>query len=56
LPTTRTSVAAGTTTWCPACGASPSVYVIIYSLEPNDDVLIVRVIPGDRDIPRLLRQ
>jgi toxin ParE1/3/4 len=30
-------------------------YVILYSVEPNDDVLIVRVIPGDRDIPSLLR-
>ena len=30
-------------------------YVILYSVEPNGDVLIVRVIPGDRDIPTLIR-
>lgn len=30
-------------------------YVILYSVEPNGDVLIVRVIPGDRDIPALIR-
>src|SRR2546425_391036 len=30
-------------------------YVILYSVEPGDDVLIVRVIPGDRDIPALIR-
>lgn len=32
-----------------------SRYVILYSVEPNGDVLIVRVIPGDRDIPALIR-
>src|SRR2546421_567160 len=30
-------------------------YVILYSVEPNKDVLIARVIPGDRDIPSVLR-
>jgi toxin ParE1/3/4 len=30
-------------------------YVIFYTVEPNEDVLIVRVIPGDRDIPALFR-
>jgi toxin ParE1/3/4 len=30
-------------------------YVIIYRALPNGDVLIVRVIPGERDIPPLLR-
>jgi toxin ParE1/3/4 len=30
-------------------------YVILYSVEPNGDVLIVRVIPGDRDIPAIIR-
>ena len=30
-------------------------YVILYRVEANGDVLIVRVIPGDRDIPALIR-
>ena len=30
-------------------------YVILYSLESGRDVLIVRVIPGERDIPAILR-
>ena len=30
-------------------------YVIVYSVEPKGDVLIVRVIPGDRDLPTLIR-
>src|SRR5262250_1901013 len=30
-------------------------YVTLYSVEPNGDVLIIRVIPGDRDIPAVMR-
>ena len=30
-------------------------YIIIYRVLPTGDVLIVRVIPGERDIPSLLR-
>lgn len=31
-------------------------YVITYSVEPNGERLIVRVIPGDRDIPSVIRR
>src|SRR5689334_12239264 len=30
-------------------------YVILYSVEPNGDVLIIRVISGERDIPAMIR-
>jgi toxin ParE1/3/4 len=30
-------------------------YVILYSVESDGDVLIVRVIPGERDIPTIIR-
>jgi toxin ParE1/3/4 len=31
-------------------------YVILYRILPSGDVVIVRVIPGERDIPNLLLQ
>ena len=41
------------TTCYRGCGASPvGRYVILYRVMPNNDV---RVIPGMRDIPSLLR-
>jgi toxin ParE1/3/4 len=30
-------------------------YIILYGVEPNGDVLIIRVIPGERDIPTIIR-
>jgi hypothetical protein len=39
---------------CLACAASLGRYVILYSVEPNGEALIIRVIPGDRDIPALI--
>jgi toxin ParE1/3/4 len=32
-----------------------SRYIILYSVESNADVLIVRVIPGERDLPAIIR-